>query len=105
VNEGRTVTEGSVEELARNLHGGFAWRAEFDRLGQELMDELKQVDGVSEITVLQDNIVRILVTKDYDIRPRLARLATEHESLLLSGEREGTSLEELFLSLVREEPD
>jgi ABC-2 type transport system ATP-binding protein len=100
VNEGRTVTEGSVEELARHLQGGFAWRAEFDRLGQELMDELKRVDGVSEITILQDNVVRMLVTKDYDIRPRLARLATEHGSLLLAGVREEASLEELFLSLV-----
>ena len=103
VKEGRTVTEGSLEDLVRHLRGGLSWRAEFDRLGQGLMDKLELVDGVSGVAVAQGNTVRILTTKDYDIRPRLAKLATEHGSLLLSCNREEASLEELFLSLVREE--
>jgi hypothetical protein len=42
------------------------------------------------------------MSKDYDVRPSLARLAVQHGSLLLSCEREEASLEELFLSLVKE---
>jgi ABC-2 type transport system ATP-binding protein len=104
VNEGRTVSEGSVEDLGRSLHGGVVYKAEFDSLGEGLVDEIKKIDGVSEVTVVQERVVRIVVSKDYDLRPRLARLATEHGSLLLSCNREEGSLEELFLSMVREGP-
>jgi ABC-2 type transport system ATP-binding protein len=102
LKEGRTVTEGSVEELARRLHGGVIYKAEFDSLGPDLMNGLKKVDGVSEITSVEEDVIAILMSKDYDVRPSLARLAVQHGSLLLSCEREEASLEELFLSMVKE---
>lgn len=102
LKEGRTVAEGSVVELAKRLRGGVIYKAEFDSLGSDLMNELKRIDGVSEITSLEDDIVAILVSKDYDLRPSLARLAVKHGSLLLSCEREEASLEELFISLMKE---
>ena len=101
LKEGRTVTEGSVEELAKRLHGGVIYKAEFDSLGADLMNDLKKIDGVSEITSIEEDVVAILVSKDYDLRPSLARLAIRHGSLLLSCEREEASLEELFISLVK----
>ena len=101
LKEGRTVTEGSVEELAKRLHGGVVYKAEFDSLGPDLMADLERIDGVSEVTSVEEDVVAILMTKDYDVRPSLARLAVQHGSLLLSCEREEASLEELFLSLVR----
>jgi len=102
VNNGRTVTEGSVDDLTRRLRGGVVYRAEFDSLSEELVSKLKKMDGVSEVEVLHDNVIRLVVSKDYDLRPFLARSATEYGSLLLSCEREEASLEELFLSLVKE---
>ena len=102
VNKGRTVIEGSVEDLAKRLHGGIVYKAEFDSLAPDLMDELKTVDGVSEVTSVEEDVVAVLMSKDYDVRPLLARLAVQHGSLLLSCEREEASLEELFLSLVRD---
>jgi ABC-2 type transport system ATP-binding protein len=102
VKEGRTVTEGSLEELAKRLRGGVIYKAEFDSLGTDLMNELKKMDGVSEITSVRDDVIAILMSKDYDLRPSLARLAVQHGSLLLSCEREETSLEELFISLMKE---
>ena len=102
VNKGRTVIEGTVEDLAKRLHGGIVYKAEFDSLTPGLMDGLKTIDGVSEVTSLEEDVVAILVAKDYDIRPSLARLAVQHGSLLLSCEREEASLEELFISLVKE---
>ena len=102
VNQGRTVIEGSVANLARRLHGGVVYKAEFDSLSPELMSRLKRIDGVSEVEVIRDSVIRVVVSKDYDLRPFLARSAAEHGSLLLSCEREEASLEELFLSLVRE---
>ncbi len=102
VNKGRTVIEGSVEDLAKRLHGGIVYRAEFDSLAPDLMDELKTVDGVSEVTSVEEDVVAVLISKDYDVRPLLARLAVKHGSLLLSCEREETPLEELFISLVKE---
>jgi ABC-2 type transport system ATP-binding protein len=101
LKEGRTVTEGSVEELAKRMRGGVIYRAEFDSLGPDLMDELKKVVGVSEITPVEEDVVAILLSEDYDVRPSLARLAVQHGSLLLSCEREEASLEELFISLMR----
>jgi len=105
LKEGRTVTEGSVDELGKRLHGGVVYKAEFDSLGPDLMNELKKIDGVSEITSTEEDVIAILMSKDYDVRPSLARLAVQHGSLLLSCEREEASLEELFLSLVRERID
>jgi ABC-2 type transport system ATP-binding protein len=102
VNKGRTVVEGSVEDLAKRLHGGIVYKAEFDSLAPGLMDELKTIDGVSEVTPVEEDVVAILMSKDYDVRPSLAKLGVRHGSLLLSCEREETSLEELFISLVKE---
>jgi len=102
LKEGRTVTEGSVEELAERLHGGIIYKAEFDSLGPDLMNDLKRIDGVSAITTMEEDVVAILMSRDYDVRPSLARLAVQHGSLLLSCDREEASLEELYLSLVRE---
>jgi len=102
LKEGRTVTEGSVAELAKRLRGGVVYKAEFDSLGPGLLDDLKRVDGVSEVTSTEEDVVAILVSKDYDLRPSLARLAVHHGSLLLSCERKEASLEELFISLMKE---
>jgi ABC-2 type transport system ATP-binding protein len=102
VNKGRTVVEGSVDELAKRLHGGIVYKAEFDSIALGLLDELKKIDGVSEVTPVEEDVIAILMSKDYDVRPSLARLAVQHGSLLLSCEREEALLEELFLSLVRE---
>ena len=101
VNKGRTVIEGSVEDLAKRLHGGIVFKAEFDSLAPGLMEELKTIDGVSGVTLIEEDVVAILMAKDYDVRPLLAKLAVQHDSLLLSCEREETSLEELFISLVK----
>jgi ABC-2 type transport system ATP-binding protein len=102
LKEGRTVTEGSVEDLARRLRGGVVYKAEFDSLSPGLTNEIRKIDGVSEVTSVEEDVVGILMTKDYDVRPALAKLAVQHGSLLLSCEREEASLEELFLSLMRE---
>ena len=102
VNKGKTVIEGSVDELAKRLRGGIVYKAEFDSMAPGLLDELKKIDGVSEVTPVEEDVTAILMSKDYDVRPSLARLAVQHGSLLLSCEREEASLEELFLSLVRE---
>jgi len=102
VNNGRTVTEGLVDDLAKRFHGGVVYKAEFDSLSPELISKLKKIDGVSEVEVLHDNVIRVFVSKDYDLRVFLARSASEYGSLLLSCEREEASLEELFLSLVKE---
>jgi ABC-2 type transport system ATP-binding protein len=103
VNKGRTVVEGSVDELAKRLHGGIVYKAEFDSMAPGLLDELKTIDGVSEVTPVEEDVIAILMSKDYDVRPSLARLAVQHGSLLLSCEREEASLEELFLSMVKED--
>lgn len=102
VNEGKTVAEGSVEDLTRRLHGGITYKVEFSSLNQDLLNSLMKTDGVSEIVKIKDRVIRIRVSKDYDIRPNLAKSAVEYGSLLLSCEKEETSLEELFVGLVKE---
>ena len=101
VNKGRTVSEGRVADLAKRLQGGVVYKAEFDILGPSLKEGISQMDDVLETRVLHDNVIRILVSEEYDIRPDLARTATEYGSLLLTCEREEASLEELFMSLVK----
>lgn len=101
VNKGRTVAEGSVKELIRDLHGGSSYKAEFSSWSPDLLSAFKKINGIEEVLTVEGNIVRILLSKDYDIRPILAITAIDHGSLLLSCEREEISLEELFISLVK----
>ena len=70
-------------------------------MSPELLDSFKRIDGVSEVTAIGGNQVRLLLSKDFDVRPALARLAVANGSLLLSCEIEETSLEDLFISLVK----
>ena len=102
LKEGRTVIEGSVEELGKRLQGGVIYKAEFESLGPDLMTELRKVDGISEVTPVEEDVIAILMSRDYDVRPSLARLAVQYGSLLLSCEREEASLEELFIALMKE---
>ena len=102
VNRGKTVAEGSVRELTRGLHGGSSYKAEFSSLNPELLGAFKKIDGVEKVSTVEGSIVRVSLSKNYDVRPNLARTAIEHGSLLLSCEREEGSLEELFMSLVKD---
>jgi ABC-2 type transport system ATP-binding protein len=102
LKDGSTVAEGSVQQLIREWHGGLIYEAEFSSLNSELLVSLDQMEDV-KISSVNENIIRFVVLKDYDIRPILAKAAVEHGVLLLSCEKEDVSLEEFFVSLVKKE--
>ena len=102
VNHGKTVAEGPVEELTKRLQGGFRFVAEFSSLSEPLLQAISRIPGVVEVRRVPDKprSVLVKVNEDIDVREQLARAGVECGSLMLSCEKEGASLEALFLSLV-----
>lgn len=103
VNNGITVAEGSLRELIKDWNHGLVFTAEFTSLNQEFVLSLKRMEGISEVTTTKENTIRLVAMKDCDIRPILAKTAVEQGVFLLSCEEETSSLEELFISLVKKE--
>jgi hypothetical protein len=73
LNKGRTIAEGSVLEPTRDLHGGSSYKAVFSSFSPELLSAYKQIGGLEEVSTVEGNIVRMLLSKDYDTRPTVAR--------------------------------
>ena len=102
VNKGRTVAEGSVEELMKKVQGGFRFVAEFSSLSEGLLQAIPRINGVAEVSRIERKPTSVLVKldQDIDIREQLAKAAIDNGSLMLSCEKEGASLEVLFLQIV-----
>lgn len=104
VNKGRTVAEGSVEELMKKVQGGFRFVAEFSSLSEGLLQAIPRINGVAEVSRIERKPTSVLVKldQDIDVREQLAKAAIDNGSLMLSCEKEGASLEALFLQIVRQ---
>ena len=57
VNKGKTVAEGSVNELMRQQYTGVGCRAELTFINPEMLNSLKKIDGVAEVTSVRDDLV------------------------------------------------
>lgn len=105
VNRGKTVAEGEVEELTKRRRGNFHFVAEYRSITDGLLQAISKVPGVTGVMADPDRpgSVTVTIKDDVDIREQLAKAGVDNGSLMLSCEREETSLEALFLSLVGQE--
>ena len=102
IDSGVTVAEGPIDSLIEQISGGAIYRVEFKGGSDRLVAAVMEVPGVrSVVSVPGPNpTIQIRVAGNVDPREDLARLALQHEALLLSCERQTVSLEDLFLSFV-----
>ena len=102
IDRGVAVGEGPVDRLIEQVSGGVIYRVEFRGLSGGLLGAIQEVPGVREVTSVPgaSSVIRIRAAGDVDPREDLARLAVQHQALLLSCDREPVSLEDLFLALV-----
>ena len=84
------------------LRGGTHLFAEFNSLSEGLLQAISRMKGVIEVSRIEGKPTSVLVKldQDVDIREQLAKAGVDNGSLMLSCEREGASLEALFLQLV-----
>lgn len=102
IDRGKTILEGSVQDLSRRLGKNFCYIAEFKDLPFDLLIEIRKLDGVKECNTVDGkrNLVKITLSGEMELREELARLAFKHGSVMLSCTTSYTSLEEMFLSLI-----
>lgn len=105
IEKGQNLLEGSVADLVQHAQGGVVYRAELNRLPKELERDARVLEGVTAVRTAEGPerpTMELVLKKDYDVREPLARLAMKHGAVMLSCQREESSLETLFLNVVKE---
>lgn len=104
VSKGRTVAEGSLDELTSKAQEGVQFVVEFVSIPETLLQAISRLPGVTDVSRIPDKLNTILVRTggEIDIREKLARAGADNGSLMLSCERHRMSLEALFFSRVNQ---
>lgn len=96
---GKLELEGTVRELAQQVLGS-AYHIEVEARGDNLLTDLKSVEGVVNVTPvisqLPNTTVRYRVEAKQDLRPRIATTLTSHGAELYNLKLEERSLDEVY---------
>jgi ABC-2 type transport system ATP-binding protein len=95
---GRLELEGTVSELAQQVLGS-AYHIEVEARGDNLLDSLKAVDGVINVTPVSqipNALARYRVEARQDLRPKLATALTSRGAELYNLKLEERSLDEVY---------
>lgn len=108
INQGRVVLDEKPENLGSAMGESFEVRLEVKGPAQEVSSQLKRLDHVSEVKLVDDQAeetAKLLVTaKDRtDIREELFFAMAKAGYPILEMKRESLSLEDIFLKLTTEE--
>lgn len=95
LDEGRVVGEGGVAILAQQGH---CVRLEVARPTVQLVDQLKGVEGVSDVSCLREGVYQ--VTGNRDVREDIAGIGTSYGLLAMKSDQ---ALEEAYLRLTEAE--
>lgn len=105
IDEGRKLIEGPVVDLLRHVQGGVVYRAELNLLPGNLEQEARALEDVTTVRVVEGSnkpAIELVLTKDWDVRESLARLAMKYGAVMLSCQRVEVPLETVFLDLVKD---
>ncbi len=103
INEGQIVAQESLENLTRTWKGRTKVRIQLKQNQQKYLEEVRQHPKVVVARLLEDAI-EVEMEPNEDIREDLIALATKGNYGLLDIHAQQFSLEEVYLKLVREEP-
>ncbi len=103
IHKGKTILEGNMDDILKKNIGENTFKVEFTVLNKSLLDRIKKLEGIDIIS--KNNLGNTLMIQNHskeDIRPNIARAATEENALMLSFNEETTSLENVFINLLKE---
>ena len=103
INRGRIVAEDTPERLTAALQGGMRVRLQFARPAEDVVSQLRGIEGVTEVEALSDATFEVTSDGSADIRSDLAALAVNSGWGLLEMRPLEMSLEEIFLQLTTDE--
>ena len=105
INKGKIVAEDTPDELASRVKGTQTLRVGIKGAEEEeIIQGLKNIEGVDSVMVSSDNLFLIEVDSDKDISPDIARFVVTFRNWDLTELTPvGISLEDIFMSLVTKE--
>ncbi len=102
INAGQIVAEDTPERLGAQLAGGGQLHLLVDGDGDGLLEELRALPGLSDVSMVSDGHFEIVTAPGPDVRPLIASKVVNGGWKLLELRRERLSLEEIFIKLTRE---
>lgn len=108
INQGKILASGTVSELASCLKEREAIHIKIEHRHQEnrALEVLRSLPGTEGLVVFEDakgeRCISFEVTSGEDLRPRVTKLFAEREISLVEIQKLQLSLEDIFLSLLKE---
>jgi ABC-2 type transport system ATP-binding protein len=99
--KGHLVAEGSVDKLGRETIGGGKFRIEVQvsQPTSKLIDSIRNIKGVTAVESSGD---LLLISCDNDLRPQIARVVVDSDSLLVQMKIEEYGLDDIYMKYFRE---
>lgn len=101
IDQGVIVADDTIKDLVSKSAGVSTFIADFENAVE--VDELRSVDGVTEVVVLAGNSIRIISNTGADLRPVIFRFAADRNLSLLGLRQEESSLESVFRDLTKKD--
>ena len=99
MHRGEMVAQGTVDELGSKTTEGNRLEVRAIGINDEIIARLRELDGVSAVTVDGD---RIQVNFTSDVRAQIARILVENGAMLLELRPAGLTLEDIYLRYFQE---
>ncbi len=106
INKGQIVAEDTPSKLQQRLTGSSRIQISIRGDAAALVEDLKEVKGVDEITKISDQQFEFSMSPSLDPRPAVVKMLVKRNYDLLEMKEIALSLEEIFLELTRDaEPE
>jgi ABC-2 type transport system ATP-binding protein len=96
IDHGRVIALGTPEELKQSIPGGYVIRVHFDRPPDGLVDALRLLNGVTEVSV-RDSTIDLYADRGGPLIPAIVSAAVDRQLGVTDVRISAPSLENLFL--------
>ena len=101
LSQGKLVTEGSLDQMEREVPGGGRFRIEIKlvEITSALIDCIKRIKGVASVERREDSL---LVSCSEDLRAQIAKAIVEANGLLVEMKIQSFTLEDIYMKHLKE---
>lgn len=99
INQGRIVANDGTQHLQQSVIEKIVLRVEFDK--ETSKNQLKKIEGVDEVTLVEGNTWHIVSAADKDIRKEIFNYAVANNLSVLALQKEEQKLEDVFKKLTK----
>jgi len=101
LSQGKLVTEGSLDQMEREVPGGGRFRIEIKlaETTSALIDCIKRIKGVASVERREDSL---LVSCSADLRAQIAKAIVEANGLLVEMKIQSLTLEDIYIKHLKE---